>query len=52
MCGIAGIVSLNKNSITNLSDKLKVMSNILIHRGPDGNGQWLNKKSDLGFIHH
>lgn len=51
MCGIAGIVSLNKNSITNLSDKLKVMSNILIHRGPDGNGQWLNKKSDLGFMH-
>jgi asparagine synthase (glutamine-hydrolysing) len=51
MCGIAGIVSLNKNSITNLSSKLKVMSNILIHRGPDGNGQWLNKKNDLGFIH-
>jgi asparagine synthase (glutamine-hydrolysing) len=51
MCGIAGIVSLNKNLITNLSDKLKVMSNILIHRGPDGNGQWSNKKNYLGFMH-
>jgi asparagine synthase (glutamine-hydrolysing) len=51
MCGIAGIVSLNKNLITNLSEKLKVMSNILIHRGPDGAGQWINKKKDVGFSH-
>ena len=51
MCGIAGIASLNKNLITNLSEKLKVMSNILIHRGPDGAGQWINKKKDVGFSH-
>lgn len=51
MCGIAGIVSLNKNLILNLSEKLEVMSNILIHRGPDGVGQWINKKKDVGFVH-
>jgi asparagine synthase (glutamine-hydrolysing) len=51
MCGIAGIVSLNKNLILNLSEKLEVMSNILIHRGPDGVGQWINNKKDVGFVH-
>jgi asparagine synthase (glutamine-hydrolysing) len=51
MCGIAGIASLNKNLILNLSEKLEVMSNILIHRGPDGAGQWNNKKKDVGFMH-
>jgi asparagine synthase (glutamine-hydrolysing) len=51
MCGIAGLVSLNKNLIFNLTGKLKVMSNILEHRGPDGDGQWLNKENDVGFMH-
>ena len=51
MCGIAGLVSLNKNLISNLTGKLKVMSNILEHRGPDGDGQWLNEENDVGFMH-
>lgn len=51
MCGIAGIASLNENLIKNLSEKLKVMSNILIHRGPDGAGQWINKNKDVGLSH-
>jgi asparagine synthase (glutamine-hydrolysing) len=50
MCGIAGLVSLNKNLIFNLTGELKVMSNILEHRGPDGDGQWLNKENDVGFM--
>jgi|688.fasta_scaffold275171_3 asparagine synthase (glutamine-hydrolysing) len=50
MCGIAGLVSLNKNLISNLTGKLKVVSNILERRGPDGAGQWLNKENDVGFM--
>lgn len=40
MCGIAGIVSNNTSLIT--ADRIKKMTDALAHRGPDGEGQWLN----------
>jgi asparagine synthase (glutamine-hydrolysing) len=39
MCGINGIVSLNKD--TDLSKKIDLMNNLIIHRGPDDYGNFL-----------
>jgi len=51
MCGIAGQLSINKQTIPNLRQNLSVMSKILEHRGPDGDGEWIGKKEQLGFVH-
>ncbi len=48
MCGIAGILSLEKDvSIP----QLKQMTDALAHRGPDGEGQWINQTGQLGLAH-
>ena len=49
MCGIAGIIRLNKKPIR--QSKLKTMTETLVHRGPDGEGHWLNQKCNVGFGH-
>ena len=46
MCGIAGIISNNNSLIT--SDRIKKMTNALVHRGPDAEGNWLNSTTALG----
>ncbi|MEP6712056.1 MAG: asparagine synthase (glutamine-hydrolyzing) [Ferruginibacter sp.] len=49
MCGIAGIISQNQTIIN--SAVLKSMADALAHRGPDGEGFWVNKKNTAGFAH-
>ncbi|HEX4849205.1 MAG TPA: asparagine synthase (glutamine-hydrolyzing), partial [Puia sp.] len=49
MCGIAGIISLDP-SLTN-EDRLRQMANALAHRGPDGEGVWINPAGRVGFGH-
>jgi asparagine synthase (glutamine-hydrolysing) len=49
MCGIAGIISSEKNFV--LTERLKQMINALAHRGPDGEGTWMNKSGEMGFGH-
>lgn len=49
MCGIAGIVSLNTNAIS--SDRLKKMTDVLAHRGPDGEACWISQKGNVGLGH-
>ena len=49
MCGIAGIVSLNKQSVS--LDIVKKMGEILKHRGPDGEGYWLSEGENIAFGH-
>lgn len=51
MCGIAGQLALSNQSIPNLSRHLDVMSRILQHRGPDGEGKWLDDSGRAGFMH-
>ncbi len=51
MCGIAGQVSLGNFPISNLKQKLALMSNLLEHRGPDGCGEWFREKQQAGFVH-
>lgn len=49
MCGIAGIVNLNGSPVNAL--ELKRMTDAIIHRGPDGEGHWLNAIANVGFGH-
>ena len=49
MCGIAGIISPNQEHINPVV--LKKMSDILSHRGPDGDGIWINPKKTAGLAH-
>ena len=51
MCGIGGQLALKNQTIGNLTNRLGVMSKLLAHRGPDGEGQWQNKQMRVGFVH-
>jgi asparagine synthase (glutamine-hydrolysing) len=49
MCGIAGILNFNGSQIS--LDEVKKMTDVISHRGPDGEGQWLNASKTLGLGH-
>ncbi len=49
MCGISGI--LNKKNKGNLSARLQKMTDVIEHRGPDGEGHWVNEKQTVGLGH-
>ena len=49
MCGIAGIISLNKILVS--SDRITKMMDSIAHRGPDGKGCWINTDGNVGFGH-
>ena len=49
MCGIAGIISADKSNIS--LSRLKKMATAIAHRGPDGEGFWINKKENIGLAH-
>lgn len=51
MCGIVGIVALRGQKIAGLTKRIEVMSNILSHRGPDGEGVWVNEEETVGLGH-
>ncbi len=55
MCGIAGIIMHKKNAqfvdSTDLSHYIQEMTNMLAHRGPDGEGYWKNSSGDVAFGH-
>lgn len=46
MCGIAGIVNLNGEPVSPVT--LKQMTDAIAHRGPDGEGHWIDKNIGLG----
>src|SRR3984957_2021906 len=49
MCGIAGILSTDPANIT--PERLKFMTDALAHRGPDGEGHWLDPNGRIGLGH-
>ncbi len=49
MCGIAGMVSSDTSKIT--LQGLKKMTDAIIHRGPDGEGQWISDTGEVGLGH-
>ncbi len=51
MCGIAGFISLKGRPINNGEAILNCMSRILAHRGPDGQGSWINDEQTTGLAH-
>ena len=48
MCGIVGIYSKQSN-VTEIS--LKLMTNTIVHRGPDAEGHWVSESGTIGFGH-
>ena len=49
MCGISGIYSLSKKPIKNLKPRLKLMTGLLHHRGPDQKGIYTSKNDTFGL---
>jgi len=49
MCGISGIISHQGFDIN--FQQLKLMSDALVHRGPDGSGEWIGPQKNVGFAH-
>ncbi|MES2131538.1 MAG: asparagine synthase (glutamine-hydrolyzing) [Bacteroidota bacterium] len=49
MCGIAGIVKFNQSSVD--GGDVKRMTDAIVHRGPDGEGQWTNSNGNVGLGH-
>jgi len=49
MCGIAGVIHSNPQEI-NLN-RLRRMTDVIQHRGPDGEGQWIGDNGNVGFGH-
>src|SRR3569833_100495 len=49
MCGIAGIVSPDPANISR--QRLKQMTDAIAHRGPDGEGAWINPSGQVGLGH-
>lgn len=49
MCGIAGIISFNNKPV--LIEELKQMTDSIVHRGPDGEGHWVNPYGNVGLGH-
>jgi asparagine synthase (glutamine-hydrolysing) len=46
MCGIAGLIHLNGESVSPVI--LKKMTDAIAHRGPDGEGQWIEGNVGIG----
>ena len=51
MCGIAGFISLNDQTLANGEKVLKCMGELLAHRGPDGEGTWMDDVGKVGLAH-
>lgn len=47
MCGINGLLAINK--VDNLSEQLTAMNNLIIHRGPDADGEFLALEDNFGI---
>jgi len=51
MCGIAGFLSLNNNSLNEIEHISKNIITSLRHRGPDDEGFWIDYKLGLSLCH-
>ncbi len=51
MCGIAGFLNLRDLPVEKGDSKLDVMGDLLAHRGPDGEGKWMDELGKVGLVH-
>src|SRR5688572_21759586 len=49
MCGIGVAISLRHEPVPHLQGALGGMRELLSHRGPDGDGQWVHPRRHVGF---
>ena len=49
MCGISGIYRFSNEPLK--EKELKVMTDSIRHRGPDGEGSWISETKNIGFGH-
>jgi asparagine synthase (glutamine-hydrolysing) len=49
MCGISGIIFPNNKSVS--ATILKQMTDVIAHRGPDGDGHWISENKNIGLGH-
>lgn len=49
MCGIAGIINIDPTEIS--LRKLRIMTDTIAHRGPDGEGHWISDDGKTGLGH-
>src|SRR3954467_3585170 len=49
MCGIGAILKLRGEPVEALDRRLAHMNELLVHRGPDGDGMWLHERGHAGF---
>ena len=49
MCGIAGIVDFTSSELQINEKILSDMSDVMYHRGPDSDGQWISPDNKCGF---
>lgn len=51
MCGITGIVALDAKATPVTRHELDVMGRLIAHRGPDGDGTWIDTRGRVGLGH-
>jgi asparagine synthase (glutamine-hydrolysing) len=51
MCGIAGCIRMDGTPLPDLDHRLAVMSRLVSHRGPDGEGAWRHPHGHTGLAH-
>ena len=51
MCGIVGIVDLAGAPVPGLDGRLRAMARLIAHRGPDGEGKWLETGKRAALAH-
>lgn len=49
MCGIAGIFNSDRSQVS--QQRLRQMTDKIAHRGPDGDGHWINASGKVGLGH-
>ncbi len=49
MCGINGFITENKESETQLRNKINQMNDMIVHRGPDDDGVFVHSESDFSI---
>ncbi len=51
MCGIGGFIDVQRRPVEAGAQRLALMNRLLAHRGPDGDGEWLDQRESVGLVH-
>src|SRR5258705_11121279 len=51
MCGICGIIRLDTTASPVRRNEINIMNRLIAHRGPDGEGDWIDPAARAGLGH-